>query len=199
EHKSERTLFLLALSNHAFSFINRFRRLGDNALAVLECGPLPADDLKRIISLRHGSTGLKFALGERSEEQLSDWALARLFTSHFDYSRGYVGTALHSWIAHVRKVNDATLIIDAPQVKNWELLDELRPEWVAVLLQLVLHKRLERHQLGDVSAVPRAQLDHDVDTLARMGLVTESAQGVLEINPYVCHMVIDRFNQRGIL
>lgn len=194
----DRILFVLALSKQAFGFINRFQPLGDDALAVLECTPLPAEDLKAIIMLRHGSTGLKFALDGKEEGELSDLKLARLFSRHFDYSNGHVGAALRSWITHVRKVGTSSLDVQSPNGARWELIDELRPSLKALLVQLVLHKSLSRDRLVHVTGERQAALDHEVSTLVRMGLVTES-QHALSINPFVHHAVIGRLSKRGLL
>ncbi|HHH30885.1 MAG TPA: hypothetical protein ENK57_21425 [Polyangiaceae bacterium] len=194
----DRILFVLALSTQAFGFINRYQPLGDDALAVLECTPLPAEDLKAIIMLRHGSTGLKFILDGKEEGELSDLKLARLFSRHFDYSGGHVGAALRSWITHVRKVGTSSLDVQSPNGARWELLDELRPSLKALLVQLVLHKSLSRDRLVHVTGEREATLEHEVSTLIRMGLVTES-QHALSINPFVHHAVIGRLSKRGLL
>jgi amino acid transporter len=199
ERFGDRILFVVAMSSQAFSFINRFRALGDDALAVLECTPVPAEDLQSIVMLRHGSTGLKFVLGGKEEAELSDLRMARLFSKHFDYSGGQVGAALRSWVTHVRKVGSGALDVVTPSPSRWELLDELRPSLKAILVQLVLHKSLSRARLLDVTGAEPTSLDHELDTLVRMGLVNESQRHALAINPFVHHAVIRRLNQRGLL
>src|SRR5690606_38602047 len=119
----DRILFVLATSSPSFALINRLYPISDSALAVLECGPVHAEALRSVVMLRHGSTGLRFELGGKGEEQLSDLRLARLFSSHFDYAGGHLGAALRSWITHVRRVNGSTLHIEAPETERWELLD----------------------------------------------------------------------------
>jgi hypothetical protein len=194
-----RILFVIALSTQAFGFINRFRPIGDEALAVIECTPVPAEDLKSIIMLRHGSTGLKFSLDSKEESELSDLKLARLFSRHFDYSNGHVGAALRSWITHVEKVGSSVLEVQSPSSARWEVIDELRPSLKALLVQLVLHKSLSRERLRDITLVDPSFIDHEVDTLVRMGLVVESQQHALAINPFVHHAVIGRLHRRGLL
>jgi amino acid transporter len=194
-----RCLFILDLSAHAFSFINRFRPLADKALAVIECGPVAAESLKEIVTLRHASTGLKFELNGKAEDQLAPWTQARLFTSHFDYAHGNLGAALRSWISYVDKVSDDVLQISVPQGRGWDVLDELKVEWVALLLQFLLHKQLTFERLTRVTGLEPAGLRRDLDSLIRMGLVSENRQGVLETNRFVEHLVLDRFEKRGLL
>jgi amino acid transporter len=196
---SGRILFLLSLSTQAYHFVNRLCHIEDAALAVINCAPLPAVELEKIIALRHTSTGLKYELDGKSEDELATWHLAALFSRHFDFSRGWIGAALRSWITHVQKVSGSTLVIGAPSTQPWDVLDELRGELTAVLLQLVIHKQLGRARLARVSGSEQADLNSDIETLVRMGLVVESQQGTLTINSFVHHAVVERLARRGLL
>ena len=159
-----------------------------------------AEELGEVIMLRHGSTGLKFELNGKDEDDLGNLKMARLFSRHFEYSGGSVGPALRSWITHIRtKAANAPLQLDMPNGAAWELLDDLRAPHKALLLQLVLHKALRRDQLARVSALDEGALKRDIDTLIRMGLLVESQQHDLSINPFVDHHVVDRLVQKGLL
>ncbi len=195
----DRILFLIAVSSQAFAFIDHFQPLADDSLALLECSPMPAEALKSICMLRHGSTGLDFELDGKLEEQLTEWKLARLFSGHFDCSGGYIGSALRSWISCVRKVRGDTLVIEAPEPQRWELIDELRPSHKALLIQLILHKVLTRERLARITGQRERAVMHDLDTLVRMGLLNESHQHTITINPFVHHAVIDRLSRKGLL
>lgn len=199
ERFGDRILFVIGVSRQAFAFIDHFQPLADDALAVLECTPMPAEELKSICVLRHGSTGLTFELDGKSEEHLTEWRLARLFSSHFDASKGYVGSALRSWISNVKKVRGTTLVIESPAAPKWDLLDELRPSHKALLIQLVLHKALSRARVARITGQDERTVTHDLDTLVRMGLLSESHQHTITINPFVHHAVLDRLSRKGLL
>lgn len=193
-----RVLFILALETQSFRFINRLIPLADTALAILECDPLPAESLKSIVTLRHGSTGLKYQLGDRSEAQIGELSLARLFSQHFEHSGGSVGSTLRSWIACIIRVNGDVLEIASPVRRDWEALDTLRDDWVALLLQLALHKQMSLERLQRVSGIPLSSLRADIDALVRMGLVMESQRRVLEIEPALYPALTERFMKRGV-
>ncbi len=193
-----RVLFVVAIETQAFRLINRIQPLSDAALAILECTPLPAEALKSIVILRHGSTGLKFRLGNKDEDSLGELALARLFSSHFDHTGGSVGATLRSWVANIRKVKGDSLEIGPPTRRDWEAIDTLRDNWVAILLQISLHKQLSIERLRRISGVGAAQLKDDVDALLRMGLVRESQRRVLEIEPAIIPALHERLMRRGV-
>ncbi len=199
ETHGHRCLFVLACNTHGFDLINRFRSVSDDALTVLRCEPLPAEQLKSVITLRHGSTGVNFSFGGRDEDALSPWRLARLFSSHFDYSGGNVGVALRSWVTHMEKASDEHIVVRQPETHDWDVLDELRVEWVALLVQLVLHKQLTTARLERTTGLPRRELRREIDTLIRMGLVTEARNGVIEIDRFIDHILAERFVRQGVL
>ena len=72
-------------------------------------------------------------------------------------------------------------------------------EWVALILQLVLHKQVTFARLSRITGLSEKNLRHNLDTLIRMGIVSETRQGIIEINRYVHHMVVSRLVERGML
>ncbi len=195
----KRVLFVVTLGQQTLTLLDRLRALSDRALVVLRCGPLPTEALKTVVTVRHASTGAKFSLDEQSEDELGELRLARLFSSYFDYSGGVVGAALRAWITHVDKVSGDALSVRAPRAERWEVLDELKSEWTALLLELVLHKQMSPRRLLRVTKMSSEELTRDIDTLRRAGLLVESRQRVLEINPFMHHIVTNRLARRGLL
>ena len=184
---------------HRGGVIDELRGLGDRALAVVRCGPVPAEVLKDIVMLRHGSTGMTFDLDETDEASLSGWRLARLFSHHFDASGGLIGAGLLSWIANVQSASEHSLTVRAPTRPSADALDALRPEWIAILIQLLLHKRLDRPRLARISRVPPTALDAQLDVLLRTHLVHESGQGILRIDRFMIHPIVERLRARKVI
>lgn len=199
ERSGRRCRFVLALASSTLAFVDRFRSLSDRAIALIECPSMSAMDLKKVVTLRHGSSGLKFELGAQAESELGELGLARLFSDHFDYSGGIVGAALRSWVTHVDKVRGEVIAVRAPEHARREVLDELRTEHVALLAQLMLHKQLTHARLGRVSGVDPRGLAREIETLERMNLVVPTRHNVLELNPFVQHIVAERLVDRGLL
>ncbi len=199
EH-GRRCLFMANLNVHAWRVLRSFMRLDEHAVAVIECEPLPAEALKSIISLRHGSTGVKFELSGTSEDELAPWRQARLFTRYFDFSGGLVSVALRAWLLHIDKVDGSTLYMRWPERRpRAEELEELRVELRALLVQLVVHKQVTRRRLLRLSAIPEETLEEDLGALVRMGLVRRDQRDVLHVDRFVAHLVTDRLRHQGML
>ena len=197
--QSSGCLFILALSRPSFDLLNQLLPLSDHALCTLRCEALGARDLERIITLRHRSTGLSFELSGRAQNRSSAWALARLFTQHFDYSRGNVGAALRSWISHVSRFSAGVIHLRSPRLPDWERLDSLRPDWAALLLELLFHKQMSLPRLSRVTALAPHQLELLIDALSRSGLVLEPRPGIFEVNPFLLQGVVDGLRRKGQL
>ncbi|MCA9707772.1 MAG: amino acid permease [Myxococcales bacterium] len=198
EH-SRRCVVLANLNVHAWRVLRSFLRLEEHAVAVIECEPLPAEALKSIISLRHGSTGVRFELAGVPEDELAPWRQARLFSRYFDYSGGLVAVALRAWLIHIDKVDGNTLHMRWPRRPRAGALEHLRVELRALLVQLVVHKQVTRARLLRLSGLPEATLDEDLGALVRMGLVRRDQSDVLHVDRFVAHLVTDRLRQLGML
>ncbi|RLB53157.1 MAG: hypothetical protein DRJ42_12740 [Deltaproteobacteria bacterium] len=195
----DRILFLIGVGTTTFRLIDQLSPFADKAIGIIDCGPVGAEELKSIVELRHGTAGMRFELDEQDENTLSQWALARLFSKHFDYAGGTVGSALRAWVSSIREVNDKTLVIEAPEPQHWEVIDELTVEWKALLLTLALHKRRSPEALVRVTGLEGDVVDRDLGALARAGLIVQSRDGVVEIDPFMHHAITDRFVRGGLL
>ncbi len=199
EAHGERLLFVANLNIHAWRVMSQMIRLSEHALVVIECEPLPAETLKSIISLRHGSTGVKFELSGVGEDDLAPWRQARLFTRYFDFSGGLVAVALRAWLAHIDKVDGDTLHIRWPRRPRADALSQLRVELRVLLVQLVVHKQVTLRRLQRLSAVAPEQLAADIGALVRMGLVRRDERDVLHVDRFVAHLVTERLRAQGML
>jgi hypothetical protein len=194
-----RLLFIANLNIHAWRFVQNFVRLSEIALTVVECDPLPAEDLKSIISLRHGSTGLEFTLAGTDETDLAPWRQARLFTKYFDFSGGLIAVALRAWLAHIDKVDGNNLVMRWPDHPRTGVLSELRIELQMLLLQLVLHKQVTMRRLARIVERTPEALEGDLGPLVRMGLVRRDNQNVMHVDRFVAHFVTSRLRTQGML
>jgi amino acid transporter len=199
EDHGDRILFILNLNIHAFRFINRLLPLSDRALAVLECGPLDASDLRDAIIGRHTSTGLRFQLDGRDEHALGDWRRARLFSRYFDYARGSIGIALRAWMVQIQAFEDDVLVLQSPQAFDLEVFYRLRPPWIALVIELILHREVTSTRLRRLVGIDPQTADSTVRTLQRMGLVTVDRQQIVCLDPTAQHMLVEHLRQRGML
>jgi len=182
---SHNHLFLLACDINAFQLINYYRKIESNFINLIELSPLNAKEIKEAILKRHSSSGMQFHFKNLPETAFRSWHYARLFSSYFSYSEGNIGVALHSWVAHINKIENNTLFIQKPNQPNLAVFKYLETDWMVFIMQFILHKRMNINKLVRVIREPENNVQLKVNILMRAGLLNQMADGILELNPYV--------------
>ncbi|RMH73960.1 MAG: hypothetical protein D6675_01140 [Gemmatimonadetes bacterium] len=195
----DKYFFILNLNHYSYNFINALRNLDHLMLEVISCPPFDAEQLKDLILRRHRSTGLTFQLDGHDEKHLAEWKQARLFTEYFKYSRGNPGVALQAWIANIQEIQNETLIIRKPVTPDLKPLNLLEPDWILILIQFILHKKLTRARLARILRRPPERWKQDLTTLKRMGIVTENTYHILEINPFLHPYLVRKLKEMEVL
>jgi hypothetical protein len=179
----ERVGFVLAGTTATLRVLQGLRPLSRVVQAEVDCQPLAARALEKVVMARHGSTGLGLRLAGR--DSLGSWTRARLFDAHFDYARGNVGYALRSWVTHIDDFADEQLTVRVPAPLDWDVIDDLPPEQVALLIELVLHKAATADKLERVTGRGAAAVADALAELTAIGLVVQNRRRVAQINPFV--------------
>ncbi|BCS95287.1 hypothetical protein DSLASN_09190 [Desulfoluna limicola] len=191
--------FILTMNTHALTLLRNLQPLDDYFLDVVTCGPMTAAELKTLILMRHKATGLKFTLGNHSEETLSELMLARLFRRFYDWSGGNVGVALHAWVSHIDEVKGNTVRMGYPVLPDPTQRFQLPIEWMVVILQFVLHKVLSRERLMRLMVWPEEECLRFVDVLQRAGILQERGEGLWSLTPWLVPDLIDELRRGQML
>lgn len=200
EQHGRRLRFLMSINEHAFDVLDRVSPLSASASMVLSCDPFSAEEIRHATLRRHRSTGMTFQIGAETEAALGEWDLARLFSAHFDTSKGNVGGALRSWLGHVERVDDeGNLHVVRPRQLDWSALDALDGDAKALLLQLVIHKEASEERLRRVLGRPTRVLTGMLRSLSAAGLVARHPTRGATLSPYLRHRVVNHFRSRGLL
>ena len=192
-------LFVAHLNTHAYRFLSRVRPLSRAFLDTVACEPFDAEELQEAVLVRHHSTGLRFELDGRHEEQLSDFTIARFFSALFEHTAGNVGAALRTWVACIEEVQGDRLRLRRPSRPSLSALDGLSEDDRVWLRQFVLHKQLTQLRLSRLFRVGESAAHRRAAELKRMGLIVESQAGVLEMHPHLHAFVIQHLDEREML
>jgi len=128
---------------------------------------------------------MKFSLGKKHEDVLSEIRLAGLFNKYFNYSKGNPGTALYAWISHIKSASGGHLEIISPENLNTSVFENILDDWQVVLYQVLLHKRMNISKLKNVLKLEKNEILRITDVLNIAGLIKEKSNGLYVINPYV--------------
>ncbi len=180
---SSKCLFIVNVNTHSFRLMNKIKRIDKYFLNLIECKPLDAETLKKLILFRHQSSSLLLNYKGKTQHQLKNYHYAGLFAKYFNFSRGNVGVALHSWIANIYDYTDNTIYIQVPQTPDLSQLDNLEIEYFELITLLILHKRLSIERLKRITFQNSSQIRKKINFLQRSGVVIENNEGVFELNP----------------
>jgi hypothetical protein len=165
-------------------------------ISTIECESFDSESLKEVILLRHDSSGIKFKLGDKIEEELGEIKLAGLFDDYFNYSNGNVGVALNTWIANIIKVDSNTVTIKHPVVPDSGALNNLDDEWLIFIAQIMLHRRISIETLKRLMKVSDEKCIDIIKTLFRSGIIIKKSEDIYGINfflePYLTRLLKER-------
>jgi amino acid transporter/tRNA A37 N6-isopentenylltransferase MiaA len=193
---SNKILFVVNCNIHSFRLMNTINKLDGLFISTIECEPFDSESLKDVILLRHDSSGIKFKLGNKMDEELGEIKLAGLFDDYFNYSNGNVGVALNTWIANITKVDSNTVTIKHPVVPDAESLNNLDDEWLIFISQIMLHRRISIETLKRLMKVSDERCKDVIMSLLRCGIILEKSQDIYGINfflePYLTKLLKER-------
>ncbi len=182
---SSKCLFVVLLQKHSFELINRMSSIENYFINTIELQAFNSEELQQIVLARHQSGGMKIKLANSLREHLRPWDYARLFAKYFTYSKGNAGVVLTAWLANITDIEKDYITIAAPKVPDLTVLENLKPEWYLLLLQLILHKRANLRKLSRISLESIQEMKAKIESLKRSGLVVEMQPGIFEINNYL--------------
>jgi hypothetical protein len=199
ERFDDRCLFIANASLHAFRLMNRIHTMDDRVLALIECEPFHARELKDLVLQRHGAGGLAFTIDGRPEEALSDWQIARFFDALFDYSNGNVGAALNTWITAIREVEGGTVHLVTPRRPGLEPFSDLGPIQRMIGVQLVIHDRATQDRLMRITRLEPAVLAREMRVLQSCGLVVQRPGGAYQVDRFARPHFMRFLRKEGLL
>jgi hypothetical protein len=106
-----------------------------------------------------------------------------------------VGYALRSWITHLESFADDQLTIRMPRPLDWDAIDDLRPEYLALLIELILHKAATVEKLERLTGRSAASIADGLAELTAIDLVVQNRRRIAQLNPFV-HVPVLRWLDR---
>jgi amino acid transporter len=195
---SSRCLFVVNVNPHTFKLIDQLTGFSQKFIEIISMEGFDAEMIKEVIMKRHKSSGLTLSFG-KNENNLSEIELARLFNKYFDYSGGNAGTALNGWLANIASVSHNQIEIIVPPKLSLTFLRNLDEEWVMILTQFVLHKRLDLEKIRRITGWKSIYVSKLLLALTRSGVIVEKASGVHMIDPYLLPFIVRHFKERDLL
>jgi amino acid transporter len=196
---SQEYLFIVNANTYSFNLINRIQKIQRYFLNSIECGPINAENLEKIILRRHNSSGLKLKLRKNHHPNSLPLSTPRFFAAMFNYSKGNIGVSLQSWLANIYDFDGKSISVTVPKTINTEAFDKLEDEWYLLLLQFILHKRMTIEKLQKIQLENKEEIFQKIMVLKRARLIEESKTNVYNINPYMYPHIIQKLVEKEMI
>ncbi|TRX60540.1 amino acid permease [Fulvivirga sp. M361] len=194
----EKVLFIVNLNPHAFKLINQLTGFGVKFIENINFAPFNAEELRDLIMKRHRSSGLAIGLNA-VDDSLNEVQMAQLFNGYFTYSEGVPGTALNGWLSHIKKSTAQGLILQKPDYPSISGLKELHEDWIMLLMQFVLHKRLNAEKIERITNWSSATVKALLLAMLRAGIIIDKVSGVYHLDPFIHPFVVKALKEKDVL
>ena len=193
---SSKCLFIVNLNPFAYEVLKRVEDLDTFSLGSIRCRPFNSFELRQLILLRHKSSGLQFTFGNKSEEEINEITLARLFNRVFEYSHGNPGMAMNAWLCSMKKFSGKTISISMPAISDTEVINKLPAMWSMICIQLLMHKRMSLKKLSQVLSQQEDEIGEQLRAMTRIGIVKARNMELYGLNPYIEFLLINVFRKK---
>jgi predicted transcriptional regulator len=85
-----------------------------------------------------------------------------------------------------------------PRPLDWDAIDDLRSEHIALLIELVLHKAASAAKLERLTGRSAAAIADGLADLTAIGLVVQNRRRIAQLNPYVHVPVLDWLDRKEL-
>ena len=195
----KKCLFVVNLDKFSFGLINQITRIENYFINIIELEPFNSEELQQIVLNRHLSSGLKLRMANSLREHLRPWDYAKLFARYFSYSRGNAGVVLSAWLAHISDIDKNVITITPPRIPDLSVLDQLKPDWYLLILQLILHKRANLKKLSRICLASIQEVKSHIEILKRSGIIVENQPGIYEVNGYLYPHIQSKLIEKEML
>ncbi len=194
EQFGSRLLFVVSCNQASAHLLRQVDLLEPMVVAHVPVEPLTAAEGMDAVMRRHRTSELEVRSPDGTE--VSEFELARYFTTLRELTGGAAGPLLVSWLAHIDDVTPQTLTMRPAVSASLSAFNAVPSDWVPVIAALAVHRRLDDEGLAqvlggsDASAVVR--------TLTRAGLFSRR-DDVTELDRFMRPYVLRWLSEQGVL
>ncbi len=188
-----RIFFILNMNIYGFKLLEKIMPISNQLLGIIKIKPMPVNSIQSMIMLRHQGAGLDFSYNNKRKDELSAVKLADLFVKLYKFSNGNPGVALAAWLSGIKNVQSDSLSIEPAEFPRTEAIDQMKPDTILLLIQLLLHKQLTFKRLNAILSTDTVTLEGDLLLLWRIGIIDKLQNDVYEINIYWYPVLVQHF------
>ncbi|MBK8396724.1 MAG: amino acid permease [Leptospiraceae bacterium] len=196
---SNDSLIIVTLNTYTYRLLEKLISIASYCSGVIECQPLSSMEIKEIIMDNHKKTGYKINLNNTDEESLSNYKYAKFLNAIYDISEGLIGNALKIWILSIQKLGKNKIYLKTPPNIDWKSMKNIPADWMVVLVQILLHKKIHINKLSLILELEEDKLNELLGSIERSNLININSQHILTLNPYLQRHIIHILNYKEVI
>jgi len=180
--------FILNSNIYAYQVMIKSAIIQDAIIQSAVLPPLTALEIKDVIWSRHQTGGFRIKLEGEKEQHVSVSKLNKHLNRFHTTSDGNIGLALHQWVESIKDVDENTLTLSTPDLKEIPLIE--KEEWKNMIFQLLIHYNLSREELYRIYGTENKNwINRVLQALRTSNIVIENERGEFilkkETKPYI--------------
>ncbi len=183
----DKHLFILSLDADALNIIRQTSDLEMVTADEIRMSEFSAKQLQDAIMFRHNSSAVKFKIEnqEKTQDELKDKELARIFYRYFVLSEGNIGTALYYWMTNITDFDGNYLKVKILELPDHSPLNYLNTDSLLIISQFTTHKYLSFNHLQEILMLDKHILSKEFDFLVKVNVLQKSSANRYQINPAI--------------
>jgi amino acid transporter len=192
-------VFLFVSNDLAYKSIQNVMDVAGYFSSIVECVPMNASTLGKMLLTRHNLGNIPFVLNGRRQQHFRSWHYASLFNKYFLLSEGNPGLCLHMWINNIEDTDGKILNIRKPAFFDNSIFDRLSKMQRIVLLNIILHSGLTVERLERLLKINETEAINLLKGLMVLGLVTKTAANVYKTDRVSHHRLVSYFRNNNFI
>ena len=194
-----REYFFLANCNiHFYRLYSHYSQFDIHFTTTIRLSPFPSEALRQTILDRHASGRFGYALDGIYADEIGPGNRDLFFSRILSISKGNIGFALRLWLRQIKEVKGDMLYLQMPEESKLPGISNT--DWLVLLAQFVLHKRLTIAALLRIfEGESEEQIQDRFYPLLQLGLIRIVSKYVYEISPDIQPFIVQQLLKAKII
>jgi amino acid transporter len=192
---SGKVRFILSSNSISYKLMKRTTDLKNLQPHIFTCKPLNAKEIGKAILKRHYSGGIPLGNVQRNDGRMSTIEKAKFFSKMSGLSFGNVGYAMQLWLSSIEKIEDNKIFIKKHDYPDLRFLESIPSEWIIVLNQLIIHKRLNFKYFESTEH----SFVKTINEMLRSTILVENTKGSISINSFIYLHILNYFQHNKLI
>jgi hypothetical protein len=109
------------------------------------------------------------------------------------------GVAMNAWIANITKVEKQEIFITKPKLPNYDVLNNINPDWLIVVALFIQHKNISANKLSRIMGISDIEAEDLIYNLSNSHIIEARNTEVYSLERYLEPFLVKVIVDKGII